>query len=162
MESSVILSAYCGKKYLRTQLDSILNQSRVPEEIIVIDDCSPDNGETETIIDEYVARFTNVRKHLNPKNMGWAASFMNGINLATKDVVFFCDQDAIWAKDKIDSMMAIMETENINVRQDAIPLFQICLKMISSQMDSAVVWFIEFYGCFLFRKTCKGMKKALP
>lgn len=115
MESSVILSAYCGKKYLRTQLDSILNQSRVPEEIIVIDDCSPDNGETETIIDEYVARFTNVRKHLNPKNMGWAASFMNGINLATKDVVFFCDQDDIWAKDKIDSMMAIMETENINV-----------------------------------------------
>lgn len=115
MESSVILSAYCGEKYLRAQLDSILSQSRMPDEIIVIDDCSPDNGQTERIIDEYVASFPNVRKHLNPQNMGWAASFMNGISLATKDVVFFSDQDDIWNIEKIDSMMRVMENEEVNI-----------------------------------------------
>lgn len=114
MECSVILSAYCGKKYLRAQLDSILNQSRVPDEIIVIDDCSPDHGETEEIIDEYVATYPIVKKHVNSQNMGWAASFMNGINYATRDVVFFSDQDDIWDKEKIKSMMRVMEREGVN------------------------------------------------
>lgn len=114
MECSVILSAYCGKKYLRAQLDSILNQSRVPDEIIVIDDCSPDHGETEIIIDEYVATYPIVKKYVNSHNMGWAASFMNGISLATKDVVFFSDQDDIWDVKKIDSMMSVMENEGVN------------------------------------------------
>ena len=115
MECSIILSAYCGKKYLRAQLDSILNQSRMPEEIIVIDDCSPDNGDTERIIDEYLEKFPIIRKVVNPNNMGWAASFMNGIKYATKDIVFFSDQDDIWDKEKIKIMMSVMEKENINV-----------------------------------------------
>lgn len=115
MECSIILSAYCGKKYLRAQLDSILYQSRMPEEIIVIDDCSPDDGETERIIDEYSTKYPNIKKVINPHNMGWAASFMNGISYATKDVVFFSDQDDIWDKDKIISMMRVMENKKINV-----------------------------------------------
>ena len=115
MECSIILSAYCGGKYLRAQLDSILMQSRVPEEIIVIDDHSPDGGETERIIDEYMVKYLNVRKVVNPTNMGWAASFMNGIKYATKEVVFFSDQDDIWDKEKISSMMSVMEQKNINV-----------------------------------------------
>lgn len=115
MECSVVLSAYCGEKYLRAQLDSILNQSRSPDEIIVIDDCSPDNGVTERIIDEYAGNYPSIKKYCNPKNMGWAASFMNGIKYATKDVVFFSDQDDIWDSEKIQSMMSIMEKEKLNV-----------------------------------------------
>lgn len=115
MDCSVVLSAYCGGKYLRTQLNSVFNQSRIPDEIIVIDDCSLDNGETERIIEEFAKKSTNVKKHVNSYNMGWAASFMNGINYVTKEVVFFCDQDDLWDKDKIKKMMDIMERENINV-----------------------------------------------
>ena len=115
MECSIILSAYCGEKYLGAQLDSILNQTRMPEEIIVIDDCSPDNGATERIIDDYVTKHPNVKKIVNSNNMGWAASFMNGIKYATKDIVFFSDQDDVWDVDKINAMMRIMEKEKINV-----------------------------------------------
>ena len=40
---SVALCTYNGAKYLRQQLDSILNQSCQPDEIVIVDDSSTDN-----------------------------------------------------------------------------------------------------------------------
>lgn len=42
MKVSVALCTYNGEKYLKEQLDSILNQSRKPDEIVVCDDKSSD------------------------------------------------------------------------------------------------------------------------
>lgn len=117
MKTSVILSAYNGEKYLRGQLDSIVNQTRKPDELIIIDDKSPDNGRTLQIIDEYCHNYSFVKKHENARNMGWAASFMNGTTLVSDDVdiIFFCDQDDIWEHSKIEQMLALFENEKVNV-----------------------------------------------
>ena len=48
---SVALCTYNGAKYLHSQLDSILNQSFPPDEIVIIDDCSTDS--TVNIIKQY-------------------------------------------------------------------------------------------------------------
>ena len=85
MKTSVILSAYNGEKYLREQLDSIVNQTRKPDELIIIDDKSPDDGHTIQIIDEYCGKYSFVKKYENVRNMGWAASFMNGTTLVSED-----------------------------------------------------------------------------
>ena len=117
MKTSVILSAYNGAKYLRKQLDSIVNQTRKPDELIIIDDKSPDDGHTIQIIDEYCHRYSFVKKHENAQNMGWAASFMNGTTLVSgdTDIIFFSDQDDIWEHSKIERLTALFEDDIVNV-----------------------------------------------
>ena len=47
---SVAMATYNGEKYIRQQLESILNQSMIVDEIIVVDDNS--NDRTTEIIEE--------------------------------------------------------------------------------------------------------------
>ena len=53
---SVAMTTYNGEKYLKEQIDSILNQSYKNIELVICDDCSKDG--TWSILQEY----TNNRK----------------------------------------------------------------------------------------------------
>ena len=41
---SVILPVYNGEKYLSESIESIINQSFIDWELIIVDDCSSDNS----------------------------------------------------------------------------------------------------------------------
>ena len=117
MKVSVILSAYCGSKYLKEQLESIVHQTRIPDEVIIIDDDSPDGGATVQIINEYCSNYPFINKHINERNLGWERSFMHGIALVSKetDIVFFSDQDDIWELSKIEKMESLFLDESVDV-----------------------------------------------
>ena len=40
MTVSILMATYNGEKYIKEQLDSLVNQTQKPYEIVVIDDCS--------------------------------------------------------------------------------------------------------------------------
>lgn len=120
MECTVILSAYNGSRFLREQLDSIIYQTRKPDELILIDDCSTDGGETVNILNEYASLYEWINVYQNAENMGWAASFMNGINFASKEILFFSDQDDVWELSKLEIMMRLMEEKKCNVLMSAV------------------------------------------
>ena len=42
MKTSVVLSTYNGEQYIIEQLESIKNQTRIPDEVLIYDDCSTD------------------------------------------------------------------------------------------------------------------------
>lgn len=117
MKCSVVLSAYCGHKYIASQIESIVNQSLIPDQFIIIDDCSPDEGKTVAEIDKYIQKYGYIEKHINDVNLGWAKSFIQGLNYVKNDidVVFFADQDDIWRKDKIETMMSAFTDPKVNV-----------------------------------------------
>lgn len=87
---SVIVPVYGTEKYLRTCLDSILNQSLQDIEIIVIDDGSPDNS--PQIIDDYASKDTRIIP-IHKKNGGVSAARNEGINIAKSEYLFLCDSD---------------------------------------------------------------------
>ena len=60
---TVLLSTYNGERYLREQLDSVLEQQNVQINILVRDDGSSDN--TINILKQYDAKFTNFRYYKN-------------------------------------------------------------------------------------------------
>lgn len=116
MKSTVLLSVYNGIKYLGQQLESIKNQKKLPEEVIIIDDCSTDNSS------EYVSDYikinnlsANWRLIVNSENKGWKRNFMEGIDYSTGDIVFFSDQDDIWFPDKIEVYNEIFKDNSIDV-----------------------------------------------
>ena len=105
---SLIMSTYNGEQFIKEQLDSLLRQTRQPDEVIIIDDCSTDG--TCSIISEFInsngLEWTLIR---NRQNVGWRNNFFDAINKATGDYIFLCDQDDIWFEDKIRLMSEILD-----------------------------------------------------
>ncbi|EGP5696907.1 hypothetical protein DSH74_12955, partial [Enterococcus faecium] len=58
MKTSVVLATYNGQKFLNDQILSIVNQTIVPDEILVFDDQSTDN--TMNIIMKYVRNYPKI------------------------------------------------------------------------------------------------------
>ena len=100
MKISVAMCTYNGEKFINKQLDSILNQSSPVNEIIICDDGSKDN--TINIINNYIKNSNiKINLYVNRKNLGVVDNFIKAFSKCTGDVIFLCDQDDIWTKDKV-------------------------------------------------------------
>ena len=106
---SVVLATYNGEKYIYKQLESIVNQTIIPDEIIVCDDLSIDN--TISIVNSFANKYNNVKWNviINNKQLGFAKNFIKAVSLANGDYIFLSDQDDIWEIDKIKKMISIMQ-----------------------------------------------------
>ena len=96
---AVIMSTYNGEKFIREQLDSILNQSYKNIDLIVRDDGSKDK--TVEIIKEYQEKHKNIKLH-EGQNLGFVKSFFELLKLAEADYYAYADQDDIWIENKIE------------------------------------------------------------
>lgn len=97
---SIALASYNGERYLGEQLDSIVCQSRLPDELVISDDASVDA--TAAIIYEFArhAPFP-VRFLRNSERLGSTRNFENAIRACRGDIIFLCDQDDVWYPDKV-------------------------------------------------------------
>ena len=107
---SIAIATYNGERFLREQLDSLYQQTRVPDEIIVCDDCSTDN--TVSILEEYHQKY-GLTYYVNPTSLGVNKNFFKAISLCTGDFICICDQDDIWMPNKIETLYdAIKKYDN--------------------------------------------------
>lgn len=97
---SVAMATYNGERYIREQLESIAHQDVQPLELVVTDDGSTDA--TLQIVAEF-ARYAPfpVRAFRNETRLGYADNFMKAASLCRGDLIAFCDQDDIWAEQKL-------------------------------------------------------------
>ena len=108
----VLMSTYNGEKYLREQIDSILNQEKVTVQLIVRDDGSTDR--TVEILREYEAR-KKIRLYTGV-NIGYKKSFYWLLDHAPKsDYYAFADQDDVWLEKKLSRAVTILQSENLNI-----------------------------------------------
>ena len=100
MKVSIAMATYNGAEYLQDQLDSFINQTRLPDELVIIDDCSADN--TLEIITEFSKKAPfEVFFSVNNKNLGYTGNFNEALTKTTGDIIFLSDQDDVWLPDKI-------------------------------------------------------------
>jgi glycosyltransferase involved in cell wall biosynthesis len=108
MRISVALCTCDGAAHLEAQLRSLTAQQRLPDELIVHDDCSAD--ETPKIIEQFAAAAPfPVRWRINPMRLGITANFASAIAAATGDVIACCDQDDVWYPDKLERIAGTFE-----------------------------------------------------
>ncbi|WP_218914883.1 glycosyltransferase family 2 protein [Thermodesulfobium narugense] len=103
------MSTYNGEKYLREQIDSILNQTYTDWRLIIRDDGSTDK--TLQIIEEYVKKFSekiNLIKD-NKKHLGPQMSYFELLNHSSAEYIMFCDQDDFWLPYKIETTLTKMK-----------------------------------------------------
>lgn len=100
---SIVMGAYNGEKYLRQQLDSILQQTYQHFELVVVDDASTDD--TLAILEEYAALDDRIHVFPAENNLGFIANFERGIRLAKGEFIALADQDDIFRSDKIEVLI---------------------------------------------------------
>lgn len=120
MKISIAMATYNGAKFLPEQLQSILDQTRQPDELIITDDNSTD--ETLEVIKSFSenAPFV-VRYSQNIKNLGYAGNFNEALMQSTGDLVFLSDQDDVWFSGKLAYLeeMAEMHPDKLVIMNDA-------------------------------------------
>lgn len=105
----VLLSTYNGEKYLRQQLDSVLNQKGIILNFLVRDDGSTDS--TIDILKQYEK--DGKIKLILGENVGYQKSFYLLLkNALQSDYYAFCDQDDVWDDDKLISAVNMLEKED--------------------------------------------------
>jgi glycosyltransferase involved in cell wall biosynthesis len=106
---SVALSTFNGSKYLKAQLNSIVCQTRPPDELIICDDRSSDD--TVKIVDEFSNNVPFVLKFIvNDDTLGPTNNFDKGIRICTGDLIALSDQDDVWHPQKLRKCEEIFET----------------------------------------------------
>lgn len=104
---SIVMATFNGEKYLRQQLNSILNQDYRYLEVIIVDDASTDS--TQTILEEYSQQDTRVNYMCAEDNAGASVSFERALGLATGEFIAFADQDDIFEVQKISILVEILK-----------------------------------------------------
>ncbi|WP_281322430.1 glycosyltransferase family 2 protein [Flavobacterium aestivum] len=104
MKTSVAMCTYNGEKYIKAQLESILNQTINIDEIIICDDGSNDN--TIELISKFQAENPNkISLYSNPINLGSNKNFEKAISICSGDYIFLSDQDDIWKENKVEKII---------------------------------------------------------
>lgn len=120
MNVSIAMASYNGENYLREQLNSILKQTRMPDELIISDDNSEDH--TLKIIKEFKKKAPfEVIVQANENNIGYTKNFERALSVTTGDLIFLSDQDDVWFENKIEETVKVYEMEK--------PLLIICNRL---------------------------------
>ncbi|MXS70330.1 glycosyltransferase [Flavobacteriaceae bacterium W22] len=108
---AILLSTYNGEKYLKMQIQSLLEQDFKEWYLYIRDDGSTDR--TVDIIEEFCKIHTNIYFISDGKNKGAAISFMYLLSIVEADYYMFCDQDDFWFKNKISTLYKTMDKNAI-------------------------------------------------
>jgi len=155
---SVVIPAYNASATIAASIDSALQQTYKPYEILVIDDCSTDD--TGEIIKGYGAQVTYVSKI---SNSGPSVARNKGMDMATGDYVAFLDHDDIWHKDKLALVNNILEAQP----QISFLYHPFTLKDINTieLPESGVVYrlpFMKLLARNVIGTPCVVMKRSIP
>lgn len=108
---SVAMATYNGEKYIKEQLQSIINQTYKNIEIVICDDCSTDS--TCKIIREYQSEYDYIRLYENKTNLGFKRNFENVISKCNGEYIALCDQDDIWINNHLEKLLSIIGSSDI-------------------------------------------------
>jgi glycosyltransferase involved in cell wall biosynthesis len=132
MSLSVVVVNYNNSRFLRTALDSVIDQSLQPTEVVVADDCSTDDS--CAIVAGYVSAYPFVRLHRNPRNLGPAGNRDAGIRASTSSHFVTLDSDDWFEGGALEAINRRLCADNEKkivisnfhvARDEATPLFTI-------------------------------------
>ena len=159
---SVIIPAYNGDRYLGEAIDSVLQQTYLDYEIIVVDDGSTDN--TARVAKQY----GSCVRYLSQTNQGVAASRNFGLAAALGDYIAFLDQDDLFLPHKLSSQVKLLDRDrNLGIVNSGWQIYQdedsnnLLISKAAVQpwkqipnlsAANLIVWKPVFLGAMLFRR----------
>lgn len=106
---SVCMATYNGARYVEEQLFSILEQLGPDDEVVIIDDASPDSTvDVITAIGD-----PRIRLERAAANRGYVRTFEAALRAARGRFLLLADQDDVWLPGRVDAMTRSLETHAV-------------------------------------------------
>lgn len=109
----VLLATYNGEKYLKEQIDSILNQTYQNIRLIISDDGS--NDKTREILKQYEQKEERVIVYEQNENLGCIKNFEFLLQKVENDIYMLSDQDDVWMPEKIEKTYEHLKKEKADL-----------------------------------------------
>ena len=128
---SVVIPTYNYGRFIADALRSVLDQTRPPSEIIVIDDGSTDD--TAAIVQGFDARVRYIRRD----NAGVCAARNRGVTESTGELIAFLDADDTWEPTNLEKQLARFESD------DEIGLVHCALREFADETGETLRLYLE-------------------
>ncbi len=102
---TVIVPCYNAARYIGAALESVLNQTRKPAEILVIDDGSTDSSA------DAIAQYGGAVEYMRQDNQGISAARNCGLRRARCGLIAFLDADDLWPANSLQDRLALLEAD---------------------------------------------------
>lgn len=109
----ILMATYNGEKYLKEQLESILNQTYTNIRLLINDDCSTDK--TIEILKEYEQKDNRIYVQYNNENLGSIKNFENLLSRVENKYFMLADQDDVWMPQKVEKSLDKITKENADL-----------------------------------------------
>lgn len=111
---AVVIPCYRHAAFLPTTLTSVLAQTRRPDEVIFVVDCSPD--ETRGIVDAFIRDHDSghgwrLRLLENERNLGQSASLNRGIEAAESELIMVLNDDDYLMHDAVETVLGLFSLQ---------------------------------------------------
>jgi len=100
---SVVIPCYNGENFIRETIESVLNQTHLPLEILVVDDGSTDHSA------QIAESFGSPVRVIRQVNQGESVARNRGLDEAQGNWVAFLDADDLWMPEKLAAQVAAIE-----------------------------------------------------
>ena len=105
---SVIIPNYCHAQYLDQRIQSVLNQTYQNFEVIILDDCSPDDGASKAVIEKYRDNTHVSQIVYNEVNTGstfkqWEKGFL----IAKGELIWIAESDDYCELNLLEELVAL-------------------------------------------------------
>jgi glycosyltransferase involved in cell wall biosynthesis len=112
---SINIPVFKCEDYIVRCLDSVKNQTYQNLEIILVNDCTPDNS--VALIEKYIAEHPDLKMVLyhNENNEGLSVVRNRGIELSAGKYIYMLDSDDYISTDCIEKLVAVSEKENSDI-----------------------------------------------
>lgn len=108
----ILLATYNGEKYLKEQIESILNQTYPNIRLIISDDGSTDK--TREILETYQKK-ENIEIHFQEKNLGYIKNFEFLLKQVKNEIYMLSDQDDIWLPEKVEKSYETLKNKEADL-----------------------------------------------
>jgi glycosyltransferase involved in cell wall biosynthesis len=129
---SVVIAVRDGAPYLGEAIDSVLAQTRAPQEVVVVDDGSTDG--TPDVIASYGSRIQAIRQ----APAGVSSALNRGIAATSCEYVAFLDADDVWLPERLATQLEVFDRD-----EDADAVFGLVRQFLSEDADPALVQDVE-------------------
>ncbi len=106
---SVCLATYRGAEWVTEQLESILVQLGPEDEVVVVDDASPD----DTVARVRAVADPRIRLLTRTENRGYVRTFEEAMTQARGDVLLLADQDDVWVPGRVTAMVGALADADV-------------------------------------------------